>query len=73
MKRGETPGQWKRQKKMKGRNCKFEETRGEKEQMVGGDQREIRGRIKSLACIQQHTHEHTSTVKDKTGTCRKKL
>lgn len=74
MKRGETPGQWKRQKKTKGRNCKFEETRGgEKEQKVGGDQKEIRGRIKSLACMKQHTHEHTSTVKDKTGTWRKKL
>lgn len=59
---------------MKGRNWKFEETRGaEKEQKVGGDQREIRGCIKSLVCMKQHTHEHTSTVKDKTGTCRKKL
>lgn len=33
-----------------------------KEQKVGGDQREIKGRVKSLGCVRQHTHEHPSTV-----------
>lgn len=32
---------------------------------MGGDQREIKGYIKSLVCMKQHTHEHTSTVKNR--------